>query len=61
MAVIAAPNDQRGPILSDAQGQFRFERLPAGEVTLIASGPGCAAARCRWSWQKAKPPACKSS
>ena len=40
IAVIAAPNDQRGPILSDAQGQFRFERLPAGEVTLIASGPG---------------------
>lgn len=40
IAIIAAPNDQRGPILSDAQGQFRFERLPAGELTLIASGPG---------------------
>lgn len=40
IAVIAAPNDQRGPILSDARGQFRFERLPAREVTLIASGPG---------------------
>lgn len=40
LAIVAAPNDQRGPILSDAQGQFRFERLPAGEVTLIASGPG---------------------
>ncbi|MCL4266667.1 MAG: DEAD/DEAH box helicase family protein [Anaerolineae bacterium] len=40
VALIAAPNDQRGPILSDDQGQFRFERLPAGELTLIASGPG---------------------
>jgi type I restriction enzyme R subunit len=40
IAIIAAPNDQRGPILSDPQGQFRFERLPAGELTLIASGPG---------------------
>jgi len=40
IAIITAPNDQRGPILSDDQGQFRFERLPAGELTLIASGPG---------------------
>lgn len=40
IALAAAPNDQRGPILSDDQGQFRFERLPAGEATLIASGPG---------------------
>jgi type I restriction enzyme, R subunit len=40
VALIAAPNDQRDPILSDEQGQFQFERLPAGEVTLIASGPG---------------------
>ena len=40
LALIAAPNDQRGPILSDARGQFQFERLPAGDLTLIASGPG---------------------
>lgn len=40
LALIAAPNDQRGPILSDANGAFRFDRLPAGELTLIASGPG---------------------
>lgn len=40
VAIIAAPNDQRGPILSDAQGQVRFERLPAGELTIIAAGPG---------------------
>ncbi|RMD98071.1 MAG: DEAD/DEAH box helicase [Bacteroidetes bacterium] len=40
IALIVAPNDQRGPILTDPQGQFRFERLPAGQITLIASGPG---------------------
>ena len=40
VALLAAPNDQRGPILSDALGHFRFERLPAGDLTLIASGPG---------------------
>lgn len=40
VALIVAPNDQRGPILTDEQGTFRFERLPAGELTLIASGPG---------------------
>lgn len=40
IAIMAGPNDQRGPILSDAAGQFQFERLPAGEVTLIASGSG---------------------
>ncbi len=38
VAVMAAPNDQRGPILTDEQGAFRFDHLPAGEVTLIAYG-----------------------
>ncbi len=38
VAVMAAPNDQRGPILTDAHGAYRFENLPAGEVTVIASG-----------------------
>ena len=40
LALIAGPNDQRGPILSDAQGHFRFGNLPSGELTLMASGPG---------------------
>ncbi len=39
LAVMAAPNDQRGPILTDENGMYRFENLPAGEVTVIASGP----------------------
>ncbi|MFL5804838.1 MAG: EcoAI/FtnUII family type I restriction enzme subunit R [Roseiflexaceae bacterium] len=39
VAVQAGPNDQRGPILTDDTGQFRFGDLPVGEVTLIASGP----------------------
>jgi type I restriction enzyme R subunit len=39
VAVIAAPNDQRGPILSDENGFYRFENLPVGEVSVIASGP----------------------
>ncbi|MEW6179132.1 MAG: EcoAI/FtnUII family type I restriction enzme subunit R [Chloroflexota bacterium] len=38
VAVMAAPNDQRGPIFTDEQGTFRFDHLPAGEVTLIAYG-----------------------
>jgi type I restriction enzyme R subunit len=38
VAVIAAPNDQRGPILTDGNGQYRFDRLPAGKLTVIASG-----------------------
>lgn len=40
VAVAAGPNDQRGPILSDPQGRFRFERLPGSAVTLIVRGPG---------------------
>ena len=39
VAVMAGPNDQRGPILSDAAGRYRFERLPAGEVNVAAFGP----------------------
>lgn len=39
VAVIVAPNDQRGPILTDANGQYRFENLPAGEVSVVAFGP----------------------
>lgn len=40
VAVIAAPNDQRGPILTDANGEYRFENLPAADVLIVASGPG---------------------
>lgn len=40
VAIVAAPNDQRGPILTDEHGAFRFDRLPAGSLTLIVSGPG---------------------
>lgn len=39
VAIIAGPNDQRGPVLTDDNGEFHFERLPAGSITLIASGP----------------------
>ncbi len=38
VAVMVGPNDQRGPILTDENGRYRFENLPAGEVTVIASG-----------------------
>jgi type I restriction enzyme R subunit len=40
VSVLLGPNDQRGPIYSDEEGTFRFERLPAGVVTLVISGPG---------------------
>lgn len=38
VAVLTAPNEQRGPILTDEQGQYRFDNLPAGELQVIASG-----------------------
>jgi type I restriction enzyme R subunit len=40
VAVMAGTNDQRGPILTDQNGAFEFSRLPAGDVTIIVSGPG---------------------
>jgi len=39
VAVMAGPNDQRGPILTDENGYYRFDSLPVGEVTVIAFGP----------------------
>lgn len=39
VALVTGPNDQRGPILTDDGGCYRFDRLPAGSLTLIASGP----------------------
>lgn len=39
VAVMAGPNDQRGPVLTDEEGRYRFESLPVGEVTVIAFAP----------------------
>jgi type I restriction enzyme R subunit len=39
IAVLVGPNEQVGPILTDDEGRYRFERLPVGEIKLIASGP----------------------
>lgn len=38
VAIMAGPNDQRGPILTDENGNYRFDSLPAGEVTVFAFG-----------------------
>jgi type I restriction enzyme R subunit len=40
VAVLLGPNTQRGPIYTDDDGRYRFAQLPAGVVTLMASGPG---------------------
>jgi type I restriction enzyme R subunit len=40
VAVMAGPNDQRGPILTDEDGRYLFEGLPIGEITVIAYGTG---------------------
>lgn len=39
VAVMAAPNDQRGPILTDVAGRYGFERLPGREMSVVAFGP----------------------
>jgi len=39
VAVLTGPNEQSGPILTDERGQYRFDRLPAGGLRVIASGP----------------------
>lgn len=39
VAVITGPNDQRGPILTDDDGRYRFDNLPPDVLTLEASGP----------------------
>ena len=38
VVMLTGPNEQRGPIRTDATGGFRFASLPAGALTLIASG-----------------------
>lgn len=40
IAVLAGPNEVLGPILTDGQGQYRFDHLPAAEVKVMASGAG---------------------
>jgi type I restriction enzyme R subunit len=39
-SVRTGPNSQRGPIRTDEQGRFRFDRLPAGRLQLIVSASG---------------------
>lgn len=39
IAVLVGPNEQVGPILTDDLGRYCFDRLPAGENKIIASGP----------------------
>jgi type I restriction enzyme R subunit len=40
VSVRTGPNSQRGPILTDMYGRFRFEHLPAGPLQLIVDASG---------------------
>jgi len=40
VSVRTGPNSQRGPIRTDEQGRFRFDKLPAGRLQLIVSAGG---------------------
>jgi len=40
VSVRTGPNSQRGPILTDDKGEFRFEQLPAGSLQLIVNAKG---------------------
>jgi type I restriction enzyme R subunit len=40
VSLLLAPNQQRGPIYTDATGVFTFENLPSGVFTLLVDGPG---------------------
>jgi len=42
VSVRTGPNSQQGPILTDENGRFRFERLPAGRLQLIVNASGFA-------------------
>jgi len=42
VSVRTGPNSQQGPIVTDENGRFRFERLPAGKLQLIVSAAGFA-------------------
>jgi len=40
VSVRTGPNSQRGPIQTDKNGRFRFDRLPAGNLQLMVSAKG---------------------
>lgn len=40
VSVRTGPNSQQGPIRTDDEGRFRFDRLPAGKLQLIVSASG---------------------
>lgn len=42
VSVRTGPNSQRGPIVTDDAGRFRFDRLPAGGLQLIVAASGFA-------------------
>lgn len=42
VSVRTGPNSQQGPIVTDENGWFRFEKLPAGRLQLMVSGSGFA-------------------
>lgn len=42
VSVRTGPNSQRGPIVTDEAGRFRFDRLPAGGLQLIVTASGFA-------------------
>jgi type I restriction enzyme R subunit len=42
VSVRTGPNSQQGPILTDENGRFRFDRLPAGRLQLIVNASGFA-------------------
>jgi type I restriction enzyme R subunit len=38
--VLTGPHEQQGPLLTDEDGRFHFDHLPAGGVTLLVGGTG---------------------
>jgi len=42
VSIRTGPNTQRGPIRTDQDGRFRFDRLPSGRLALMVSAPGFA-------------------
>jgi len=40
VSVRTGPNSQRGPIRTDEDGRFRFDRLPAGRLQVLVSAAG---------------------
>ena len=42
VSIRTGPNTQRGPIMTDNEGRFRFDQLPAGEFRLMVTAAGFA-------------------